>query len=51
MDNIYNIFDYFSNNVLKNNKKISANEIVQIFIELVLNHKDIKIQKKNVLKN
>lgn len=49
MDNIYNIFDYFSNNVLKNNKKISANEIVQIFIELVLNHKDIKIQKKNKL--
>lgn len=49
LNEIYNIFDYFFNNVLKNNKKISANEIVYIFIELVLNHKDIRIQKKNKL--
>lgn len=45
-NNMSTVFDYFSNNVLKDKSKISANEIVHIFMDLMLNPMDAYLHPK-----
>ncbi|MCH5167552.1 MAG: hypothetical protein J1F35_06615 [Erysipelotrichales bacterium] len=44
--NISNIFDYFTSRVIKNVKKISANDIVAIFIGIITNDDNYYIHPK-----
>ena len=50
-NNMSKAFDYFCDNVLKDKKKLQANEIVHIFMDLMLNPRDAYIhpKKKNIL--
>lgn len=49
--NMSKAFDYFCSNVLKDKKKLNANEIVHIFMDLMLNPRDAYLhpKKKNIL--
>ena len=48
--NIETIFEYFIMNVLKDASKISANDLVNVFISMLVNPKEVyKHPKKNVL--